>query len=98
MVVSGGSPLPAINRDNDMTHLIMVVTKKPNKPATVNDDMFTGTEQECVNHSIDMIANILEEHGDPIAESCTRTTSNLYWGANDSIHLLVVPTTNVEIK
>lgn len=81
-----------------MKHMIMAVTKKPNKPATVNDDIFTGTEQECQQHLIDMVATILTERENPTADSCTANTSNLYWGAGDSIHLLVVPSIDIEIR
>ena len=76
----------------------MAVTKKPNKPATVDDDIFTGTEKECQQHLIDMVACILDEHDNPTADSCTANTSNFYWGAGDSIHLLVVPSIDIEIK
>ena len=78
-------------------YMIMVVTKKPNKPATVNDDVFEGTKEECIENLVDS-SGILMDSRPWRHEIFTKTTTILYAASDDWVKLLVVPTTDIEIK
>jgi len=79
-------------------HMIMAVTKKPNKPTTVNDDVFTGSLDECRAGLLTCLAGVLSNCPDPKHDSSTDDTICLYWATDDWVKLLVVPTTDIEIK
>jgi hypothetical protein len=76
----------------------MIVTKSPDEPATVNDDVFEGTLDECQTGLLTCLSNVLSDCPDPKHSSTTASSINLYWTADDWVKLLVVPAIDIEIK
>lgn len=83
---------------SNKSHMVMVATKQPNKPVTVDNDVFTGTQDQCRQHSLNLLADVLANRDNPVHNSHTPDTTNLYWAPDNWVKLLVVPTVDIETK
>ena len=80
------------------SHMVMVATKQPNKPVTVDGDIFTGTKNECKERLMDSLDGVLAKTSKPIYDNRNPETCSLYWAPDNWVKLLVVPTVDIETK